>query len=155
MRQAFTLIELIFTIVMIGILASIAIPKLASSRIDASASMCSREITQLTRELSNFYTRIGHGAFKDKLVSEMTNIRILSNSDAITGIISDKSISTGIEYKCDGTKIANFIYTYDPNILRYGLILQITDGTTPASLLSSNTLKDNLNIPINGRYYVF
>jgi len=155
MRQAFTLIELIFIIVIIGILSFVAIPKLASSRTDAAAALCSREVTQLARELSNFYTRTGHNVFKHKLVSEMTNIRLLSNNNSTTGISSDASISVGIEYKCDGIKIASFIYTYDPTILRNGLILRITDGSTPASLLSSNILKGNLNIQVNGKYYVF
>ena len=38
-KQAFTMIELIFVIVVLGILASVAIPKLAASRNDASASV--------------------------------------------------------------------------------------------------------------------
>jgi len=39
MRQGFTMVELIFVIVIIGILASVAIPKLAATRDDAKHSV--------------------------------------------------------------------------------------------------------------------
>lgn len=157
MNRAFTMIELIFVIVMIGILASIAIPKLAATRDDADSAMCALEVAQLTREISNNYTVEGHKNFIGKYVSGMTNIKILANSPGETsGIPTDENIVTGIKYRCDGVDIANYIYSYDATTLRYGLTLNITDGTTPASLLASSRLKKNLGITgSNGKYYVF
>ena len=38
MKNAFTMIELIFVIVILGILAAVAIPKLAATRDDAQVS---------------------------------------------------------------------------------------------------------------------
>jgi len=157
MKRAFTMIELIFVIVLIGILASIAIPKLSASRDDSTAAMCALEVTQLTRELSASYTRRGHNIFRYKMVSEMTNIKILENFPSqLTGIPTDENIVTGIKYRCDGVDIASFIYSYDSTILRYGLTLEISNGNTPASLLASNTLKKNLGLTgSDTKYYVF
>ena len=50
MRKAFTMIELIFTIVIIGILAAVSIPKLSATRDDA---VVVSEITSLKQSISN------------------------------------------------------------------------------------------------------
>ena len=50
MKKAFTMIELIFVIVIIGILASVAIPKLTATRDDA---VVASEITSLRQSIDN------------------------------------------------------------------------------------------------------
>lgn len=45
MNKAFTMIEVIFVIVIIGILVAVAIPKLVASRIDAQAATIVNELT--------------------------------------------------------------------------------------------------------------
>lgn len=53
MRQAFTMIELIFIIVIIGVLAAVAIPKLSSTRTDGKISA---EIQSAKNALNNLGT---------------------------------------------------------------------------------------------------
>ncbi len=53
MKKAFTMIELIFVIVIIGILASVAIPKLSATRDDAKASILAKAIQSVKSEISS------------------------------------------------------------------------------------------------------
>jgi len=54
MNKAFTIIELIFVIVIIGILAAIAIPKLSATRDDASIITLSTNIREAASELASY-----------------------------------------------------------------------------------------------------
>ncbi|HIO91130.1 MAG TPA: prepilin-type N-terminal cleavage/methylation domain-containing protein, partial [Campylobacterales bacterium] len=58
-RRGFTMIELIFVIVILGILASVAIPKLAATRTDAQIASALAEITTPKKDLSAYYTAHG------------------------------------------------------------------------------------------------
>jgi prepilin-type N-terminal cleavage/methylation domain-containing protein len=58
-KSAFTMIELIFVIVIIGMLAAIAIPKLAATRDDAKTAVLATQIKEGTKELISYYTSQG------------------------------------------------------------------------------------------------
>ena len=55
-KKAFTMIELIFVIVIIGILASVAIPRLAATRTDAMVSAAMANLTTCVKNIGNAYT---------------------------------------------------------------------------------------------------
>jgi len=59
MRKAFTMIELVFVIVILGALAAVAIPKLAATRDDAEAVKLCANIKTCTTDLLNMYTVSG------------------------------------------------------------------------------------------------
>ena len=75
-KNAFTMIELIFVIVIIGILAGVAIPKLAATRDDAKAAISLSELALLVREMGNYYTANENYNTGANSVTNLTNIEL-------------------------------------------------------------------------------
>ena len=77
MKTAFTLIELIFAIVIMGILAVVAIPRLNTTRDDAQASTAAANVAVAVMDITSYYT--AKGSFTD--VKSMSNIVIDDNGN--------------------------------------------------------------------------
>lgn len=72
-HKAFTMIELIFVILIIGILAVIAVPRLVATRDDAKVASCTESITLFMRDISTYYTSQGKYSTN---IKNMTNIKV-------------------------------------------------------------------------------
>ena len=92
MKKGSTMIELIFVIVILGILASVAIPRLASTRTDAEISATVANIRTLISDAASYYAV--KGQFAGAKWGDITNVPVrtgdrkpASDSQVITGVV--------------------------------------------------------------------
>ena len=121
MKKAFTLIELVFTIVIIGVLSATALPRLVGTRDDALISKNSEYIIGIMTEISTYI--IVRGESKEDL-SEMSSIletlkmqnRIvidLDNKSAKVKIGEDKACITIDIDSSSSTELLKTVFSID------------------------------------------
>jgi len=90
MRQAFTLIEFIFIIVIIALLAGIAIPKFSATRMDAKLSTKAQNIMTAANEIASYAVAKGH-----------TEANLSKMSNSIANMISRGEAADNGAYRVD------------------------------------------------------
>lgn len=108
-RPAFTMIELIFVIVVLGILSAVAIPRLAASRDDAVLVKGKSQVSAI---------RSGISLQKSKRMMEGTTPFIPTSLDGIT------------TYNADNQRLFNYADGNSSNILEYPIYSKVNhDGS--------------------------
>jgi len=112
MQKGFTMIELIFVIVILGILAAVAIPKLTATRDDATVARATSDVATAIQDIAAYYT--AKGAFADNW-TDMTNVQLdedgnykVSNANCIVfekhddnGSITVSKATGNVKKPCD------------------------------------------------------
>ena len=154
MRKAFTMIEIIFVIVIIGIIAAVAIPKLAASRNDATASLCAYEVGQLVHEIGNSYNKEGYTKFKDLTIEDISNIAtsVTEDENGILENANTKLDMVGVTYYCAGEAVVKIVCNIQGS--EYNLTIEDKNPTTPVGVGAEEKLiKQNIVIAGSLRQY--
>ena len=93
MKKGFTMIELIFVIVILGILASVAIPRLAATRTDAEIAATVANLRTLLNDVASYYAVKGEFGTTVKW-NEITNVPLKPKNDS-KGVYGDAILKVG------------------------------------------------------------
>jgi general secretion pathway protein G len=133
-RYAFTMIELIFVIVILGILAAVAVPKLAATRNDAKVAAEVSSAAQVLQNLASEYT--AKGKFQDYNVSmanDALECFVFTLNNAVDGNIS-LGVLSAASVDCSAVVLASVRAIAKNN----GLINQ--DGSAKEYVFSANSI---------------
>ena len=93
MKKGFTMIELIFVIVILGILASVAIPRLAGTREDAEISAAVANLRTLLGDAASYY--VLKGTFTDAKWAEITSVPLKKDAAGVAMDATTDALSAG------------------------------------------------------------
>ena len=116
MKKGFTMIELIFVIVILGILAAVAIPRLSATRDDAAISAAAQDIATLYTDLGSYYT--ARGSWAD--TNATGNMNLLATSARrmtnVSGAYSQVGSTMTFRTDSNNTVCLTLTFTVDGNI---------------------------------------
>ena len=137
MKKGFTMIELIFVIVILGILASVAIPRLAATREDAEISAAVANLRTLVGDINAYYTVKGEFGTDPNIAKwkDITNVPLKNHADVP---ITNQSTAQEVSLYIGGTRCID-VALHD----RLGSIparIQFTPKTTDTSNVCKQVL---------------
>jgi len=112
MKSAFTMIELIFVIVVLGILAAVAIPKFAATRDDATTAALITQMREAMKEFLGYYTAQG-GEVNFSEISKNKTSQIVFNELINKGWVEVKDDNHSVLYSDRKNKIVCINYYTD------------------------------------------
>ena len=150
MKKGFTMIELIFVIVILGILASVAIPRLAGTRTDAEIATTVANLRTLLNDVASYYAVKGEFAEGADGVkwNEITNVPLENADSSVVGgtgrlmVGGERCIEVSINNKT-GVLPARINFTKYPTNKDKGVCKEVLEADAVKAFVDSKIL-DNL-----------
>jgi len=128
MKKAFTMVELIFVIVIIGILAGVALPQFSATRDDAKVSKLAMAIKVFQSELTAGIVSSNKIPQNKEELEKISNVIKESSNDYIISVINNKTIQF-IDTD-NGAEICKILTINDSNISSVTLDFSDGNGTS-------------------------
>ena len=136
-RAGFTMIELIFVIVILGILAAVAIPKLAATRSDAEIAKMATNVATVVSDIGARYT--SQGTLTGDTWADVTNVPLQTTVNGMADA-SAVGIATPVFINADAThNCFKLTATVDGN-------LTVANGTDAAGTVCSNAQSKSVQL---------
>ena len=150
MKKGFTMIELIFVIVILGILASVAIPRLAGTRTDAEIAATVANLRTLLNDVASYYAVKGEFAEGADGVkwNEITNVPLENADSSVVGgtgrlmVGGERCIEISINNRT-GVLPARINFTKYPTNKDKGVCKEVLEADAVKAFVDSKIL-DNL-----------
>jgi prepilin-type N-terminal cleavage/methylation domain-containing protein len=146
MKKAFTMIELIFVIVIIGILSAVAIPKLAATRDDAQISSIVSNAKIAIADFESYYMSVGNTIWNTTTINNATSALLLTSCN--TPIEANTSISPNTFVLChDNMVCMSFETTEEGHLI-------VTDGTDTTDTICEAVKTDPAITNMSNKTYI-
>ncbi|WP_060825556.1 type II secretion system protein [Sulfurospirillum cavolei] len=142
MRKGFTMIELIFVIVILGILAAVAIPRLTATRDDATASKLAANLSTLVSDAGSYYTAKGNTSWNAAKATDVTNVELQTAANAMTAATDATTfVGTTLYLNADATHSCFTITTTSDGNMTVATGAQTTGACEGAQTTAANLIK--------------
>jgi general secretion pathway protein G len=157
MKKAFTMIEMVFVIVIIGILAAVAVPHLASGRDEAKGGICAGEVASIVLEITTNYAKLGYTAFQNLTIADLSNVKtgITGTEVTDTGILEAGTLGVkdGITYKCEGSQTATLAFVTSGRDYNLTVTPQ-ANSTTPVGMAAARFITQNFKTTLGSEAHI-
>jgi len=152
MRAGFTMVELIFVIVIIGILAAIAMNKMAGTRDDAKVASIVSNTKTVLQDATTYYTAQGESKYVAAKVSDITSVPLFIDNKCTKPASGSTFVKQAL-YICDSVPADVVVFTPTSKAPYTLNIKQGSSKSAVATLLTNNKAFQALTNGTKGKTY--